>query len=110
MVRPLERPIFTLLGLFWLLTIPFESGILALRWTLGILFLILGVWTTTNYIRVRRSRATPTHWRNRPEREPLNAAPEVPGYRRAPTSRGARPGGFRPGRHKQPTPDGSMEQ
>jgi uncharacterized membrane protein HdeD (DUF308 family) len=53
-------PVFIVVGLFWLVTIPFTSGVMVLRWTLGIVFLIVGIGTTVGYLRARsRTNAKP---------------------------------------------------
>jgi uncharacterized membrane protein HdeD (DUF308 family) len=50
-------PLFTLLGLVWLVTIPFSTGTTnatVIRWVLGVAFVITGVGTTVIYLRDRR--------------------------------------------------------
>ena len=49
-------PLFIVLGLFWLGTIPFTDGILVIRWIVGIGFLISGTLGTISYYRDRRAK------------------------------------------------------
>ena len=53
-------PVFIVVGAFWLVTIPFTSGVMVLRWTLGIVFMIVGIGMTVAYLRTRgRTKAKP---------------------------------------------------
>ena len=68
-------PVFTLLGLIWLVTTPFTTGsrnVIALRVILGIMFVIVGIASTVTYVKARCREqlrtAPPTRSGANPER------------------------------------------